>query len=337
LTKINSPSKHHQNSTTSSSSEENSISNSTVSAALIQEKQNLLNEMKNSVNEFIDVMIKASKKNKRFRFLSENENSNETELNQTILKTEIFSVEVASQETGNEKELRDAAVKSKLSVANFTQCEIKLKSFHNISENVTLLYKKMEFDPKTDLSRAADPSASSGVSFEFFDPDTLVKLNTSVCTEIPIPISIPFKKAERLSMSLYLANSLVNKDVDIYNKESTGFHSRCVKSKDLNTSADTSMSFRRNTMFQNETIGCSDSCTYQGLDENGYVKCDCNTSGKEEMSNTGSDFAFDPIPKMNYDIVMCYNETYNDVILILNKINNKLKLFSVFIINFIIL
>ena len=310
MTRINSPSEHQN--TTSSFSEENSISNSTNSA-LIEEKQNLLNEMKVSVNGFIDVMIKARIKNKRFRFLSENVNSNETESSQTILKTEIFSVEVASHEKGNENELREAALKNKLSVANFTQCEIKLKSFHNISENVTLLYKKMEFDSKTDLSRAADPYASSGVSFEFFNPDTLVKLNTSVCTETPIPINIPYKKVERLSMSLYLANSLVNKDVDIYNKESTGFHSRCVKSKDLNTSADTSMSFRRNTMFQNETIGCSDSCSYQGLDENGYVKCDCNTSGKEEMSNTGSDFAFDPIPKMNYDIVMCYYETYNDV------------------------
>jgi len=281
--------------------------------AAMEEKQNILNEMKASVNGFIDVMLRAKKHNKKYRFLSENENSNKTDNGQTILKTSIFSVELASNDKNNEKDLKEEALKNKLSIANFTECENLLKYYYNISENVGLIYKKMEFDSKTDLSRSADPAASSGVSFEFFNPDTLEKLNSSICSSIPIPIRIPFKKSERLSMSLYLANSFVNKDVDIYDKGSPGFSSRCVKSKDLSTSADTSMSFRRNKMFQNETIGCSASCTYDGLDENGYVKCDCTTSGKEEMSNTGSEFFFDPIPKMNYDIFMCYYQTYNDV------------------------
>jgi len=258
-------------------------------------------------------MIKAKKKHKKFRFLSENQNENQTESKQNIIKTDMFSVEIASQDKSNEKELREELVKNKLSVANFTQCEKLLKYTYNISENLSLVYKKIEFDSKTDLLRAPDSRASSGVSFEFFDPDTLEKLNGTICSDIQTPISIPFKKIERLSMGLYLANSLVNKNVDIYNKESIGFSSRCVKSRDLTTSADTSISFRRNKMFQNETIGCSTSCAYKGLDENGYVKCDCTTSGKEEISNTGSDFNFDPIPKMNYEIFLCYYETYKDV------------------------
>ena len=308
-----------------SSTQENEISN----AAIIQEKKNLLNEMKNSVNDFVDVMIKAKKKHKKFRFLSENANSNETESSLTILKTDIFSVEIASQDKSNEKENREASLKNKLSIANFTLCENRLKSHFNISQNVTLLYKKMEFDSKTDLSRAADPFGSRGVSFEFYNPDTLDKLNSSICSEILTPIKIPFKKIERLTISLYLANLAVNKDVDIYNKESPGFYSRCVKSKDLNTSADTSMSFRRNKLFQNETLECSSICSYQGLDENGYIQCDCTTSGKQEISNTGSDFFFNPIPPMNYDIITCYSETYNDV-------NNITLNLLIFFINYII-
>ena len=68
-------------------------------------------------------------------------------------------------------------------------------------------------------------------------------------------------------------------------------------------------------MFQNTTITCSEDCKYGGIDENIYVECNCNTSGKNETSNTGYEFVFDPVPPMNYDIVECYRETLKYVII----------------------
>ena len=74
-----------------------------------------------------------------------------------------------------------------------------------------------------------------------------------------------------------------------------------------------SINFRRTKLFQNETIGCSVGCIYQGLDENKYVICDCSASGSAEISNTGSKDSLSSIPPMNYDIALCYYETYDDV------------------------
>jgi len=66
-------------------------------------------------------------------------------------------------------------------------------------------------------------------------------------------------------------------------------------------------------MFQNTSISCSEGCTYEGLDENRYVKCNCKTNGESESSNTGMTHEFDPLPSMNYGIIKCFKETYDDV------------------------
>jgi hypothetical protein len=55
-----------------------------------------------------------------------------------ILKVRIISVEKASQNSSNEEE----AVKNKLSVVNFTECENLFKYSYNIPENASLVYKK---------------------------------------------------------------------------------------------------------------------------------------------------------------------------------------------------
>ncbi len=162
-----------------------------------------------------------------------------------------------------------------------------------------------------------DDRASNGVTFEFFNPLNGEKFNSSICSEIKTKLAIPYKQKENLVLSKYLQNYRKNKNVDLYNPVSLGYYSRCVKSKHLDTSADISLSFKRNKMFQNQSIECSKTCSYEGLDENGYVNCDCNTSGEKEISNTGMNFTFEAIPSMNYDIFLCYYETFSVNLLVL--------------------
>jgi len=283
-----------------------------------EKTKNKFKEIKKSVNEFLDVLI-----NEKMNKSSNNENI--TNNINTLIITKTFSVEIISDNKNTKNKKRDLsasddeneyeklAIKNKLSIANFTECEEKLKSFYNISSNTPLIYKKVDFVSKSDLNRALDKKASNGVSFEFFNPENLQKLNSSICSQVKIHINIPYMQSENLNLSMNILNARINKNIDLFNPKSLGYHTRCIKSKDLETLADTSLSNRRNKLFQNESVSCSADCEYQEIDKNGYVKCDCSTTGQEEISNTGTEFIFDPIPSMNYDIFLCYYETFTDV------------------------
>lgn len=264
----------------------------------IEGKQSVLNGMKNETQTFLNLLIDNIK--------------NSTYLNE-IIKTEIFSVQISADSPDKKEENIRSAIENKLAFANFSNCEKLLKDHYNISQEINLMMKKVEFDPITDLKRANDTAASQGVSFDFFNQLTKEKLNTSICESAPTPISIPFKRSDRLNMQMYQKAQTVRTILDLYNSNSPGYHSRCFKTTQFDTGADVSLNYKRSMMFQNQTVSCSVGCTYEGLDKNTYVKCNCKTSGSKEMSNTGNDEQFDPLPKMNYDIVICYYETYSDV------------------------
>lgn len=194
-----------------------------------------------------------------------------------------------------------------------TYCEEILRAFYNISDDQSLLLKQVEFDSTTNLDKLNDTYASSGVAFEYFHPQTQRKLNSSICSNITTPVKIPFKQEKRINIDLYQKSLYLSSIIDIYNSQSPGYYSRCLKSDNIDTGADTSINYRRTVMFQNASMECSAGCTYEGLDENKYVKCNCKTDLKQEMSNSASEGPFLSMPPMNYDIVLCYKETYYDV------------------------
>lgn len=102
--------------------------------------------------------------------------------------------------------------------------------------------------------------------------------------------------------------------MDIYNKESVAFSTRCVRTNDYETGGDTSINFRRTKLYKNETIKCSEGCEYKGLDANKYVICDCSLKQGAELSNNST--GIHPLlsfPNFNYDIIFCIIETLNDV------------------------
>lgn len=161
-----------------------------------------------------------------------------------------------------------------------------------------------------------DSTASDIVFLDFFHPKNHEKLDSSLCLNDTLAIKIPFQESIRLKMELYEEAAVLKGVIDIYNKNSPGYYSRCFKSYDFSTGGDTSINFRRTKLYQNETIDCSSGCVYDGLDENKYVKCNCEMRNDASFSNNSTDF--DPLeafPQMNFDIVVCYREVWNDVIL----------------------
>jgi hypothetical protein len=278
----------------------NTITNNTkieLSEEEKKEKQKVLDDLKNNIKKLTDILV-----------------TNSTNNVDKLIRTDIFTIQIISNDPNNVEKNNKKAIEEKISVGNFTVCENILKKEYNISQNTILLVKKIEFTAKMDIDRVNNPDASQGLSFEFIDPNTMNKLNSSLCMKINTPISIPFKRSSRLLMDVYERSSLINIALDLYNNESPAYYSRCIKTNQINTGADVSINYKRNQMFQNTSITCSSECEYNGLDENRYVKCNCKTSGQKESSNTGNEFVFDPLPSMNYDIVLCYKETYYDVI-----------------------
>lgn len=226
-------------------------------------------------------------------------------------------MELSPVKNTQDPDLLAEVLKKKLSIGNFSACVERLKAFYNISKETELSIKKVEFDAKTDVNRANDSYASQGVRYEFIDPTTKDKLNSSLCEDIPTPIKIPFKQSERINYDLYARAQVIKTVIDLYDKKSPGYSTRCLKTSQFDTGADTSVNYRRGKMFQNMTMGCSPGCNYQGLDENSYIICDCQVSGNSELSNTGEEGSLLKLPALNYDISLCYKELYENVIKLL--------------------
>jgi hypothetical protein len=269
-----------------------------MSEAEKDEKQKVLDDMKDEIKSFTNIFIG---------------NGNSTEKVDKVMKTDIFTIQITTRDPNDTEKNDKKAVEERISVANFTECENKLKEKYNISQAVNLLLKKVEFDSKMDIRRANNPDASKGLTFDFINPITMEKLDAKICSEVRTPMKIPFKRSERLRIDIVQKSILINTGLDLYSNKAPAYHSRCVKSLQLDTGADVSINYKRSKMFQNTSVSCSEGCTYEGLDENRYVKCDCKTNGEGENSNTGETYEFDPLPSMNYGIVVCYMETYHDV------------------------
>lgn len=187
-----------------------------------------------------------------------------------------------------------------------------MKNHYNISQY--LIIKKSQFDSKVNLSNIDDATTSDALSIEYFNPENGKKLDSKFCSNITTKFSLPIKNIKRINMDLYKVSQTRLRGVDIYNKNSPSFNSRCYRSEDFETGGDTSITFRKTKLYQNESMGCSEGCEYNGIDENDKIICDCKISENQEISNNNTVFdAFVSLPKLNYDIVYCYKETLDDV------------------------
>lgn len=224
----------------------------------------------------------------------------------------------------NQDIINKQAIDSKMAIANFTQCEILLKKFYKIPLKKSIIVRNIQFGAKTNLLNLKDPTASDIANFNFFHPETYKNLNLSICSNVTTLISMPFKKEDELNMIAYKKTSVFKGIIDIYDRNSIGFQSRCFHIEDPETGADTTINNRRTHMYQNTTINCGNNCTYDGIDENRYVLCNCsgNIADDGDETNLGlsnNSTGFDilaKLPDFNYDIFLCFEETFADVFLI---------------------
>jgi len=221
----------------------------------------------------------------------------------------------------NQNSINQQAFLNKMAIVNFTQCEILLKKHYKIPAQKSIIVRNIQFGANTNLFKLNDTSASDIVNFNYFHPDTYEKLNLSICSNVTTIISMPYKREEELNMLAYKKTTVYKGIIDIYDKNSKGFQSRCFPIKDPDTGSDTTINSRRTLMYQNQTINCENNCTYDGLDENKYVLCKCSGDIQDDGNDTNSGISNNStgldilvkFPEFNYDIFLCFEATFLDV------------------------
>jgi len=214
-------------------------------------------------------------------------------------------------EPQNNTSIKDI-ISSGAATINNTICEAALRNYYNISNSIPLIMKKIEFNPKMNLTQPENTNASNAVNFAFYHPIEHYPLDMKICSSLPITIATPMKVARKAALHLY---KLIPIDfgVDLFDIKSPAYNSRCFKGNNTD-GADISTNYKRTQWFQNSSAECSPGCVYIGLDENDYTQCHCE--GIKEDSEISNDFdmsALGEIGKFNYDIVVCYKEVFTGV------------------------
>jgi hypothetical protein len=269
----------------SNSSISNDSTLSFMDPLLLEENQKKINSLKESLNSVVDKLITSTPQ--------------ETISSGSLIKTEIVAIQLFT--SSNPPSHRE----ENLSLINYTHCENTLKKKLNITQDI--IVRKFDFNSETNLYTLNDTFSSDSIQVAFYHPITLVKLNTSLCNESPAEFTMPLKNPKKMNLPLY--RELSEKKIDIYDKASPAFNTRCEKMVDNSTKADTTINFRRSTYF-NGSATCGNGCVYSGMDEYNYMKCSCPGIVENEMTHTVLDDILSNLPGFNFDIVYCYREAF---------------------------
>ncbi len=185
--------------------------------------------------------------------------------------------------------------------------------YYNITD--PLIIKKIDYDSSLDLSSLNDTNRSDSIKFEFYNPYTKEKLDTTVIEDVSFSISTKIKDPDIIKIPDGLLNgNNVSEAIDPFDPEHKAFSSRCFISENMTSGTDTTINTRRSQYFSG-TASCSEDCTYDGLDEYDYVKCNCTKfDTTKEMSSTIGDDVLSVLPSLNIDIVACTFKVFGEVI-----------------------
>lgn len=148
----------------------------------------------------------------------------------------------------NDKSLIENAYANHLSIINFTNCEKILKQHYNIPLNMSLIIQKIDFNAK--LNANVTDTSSNNVSFCFYNPLTMDKLNLDFCNHAnaSIIVSVPLPNTSQLNITKLQELSL--QGIDGLDPNSTIYTNRCFILHDPVTGKDTTPSFRSDNYLQ---------------------------------------------------------------------------------------
>jgi hypothetical protein len=206
------------------------------------------------------------------------------------------------------------ALDNGLTVANLTDCLLQLRNHYNISDDSPLKIVK------TDSSAVIEKNSTSNKSVKIivYEMKDKKQLDLSICEAGSIRFKLPLNNHTQIITQEYYQYK--NNSIDIYNKDSEAFTSRCYTY--AMDGYDTTANMRRKNIFANKTISCSNDCVYDGIDESNYINCDC--SGQTDDDNIYDPkmvkYVFTSLSNINIDIVKCPDMAFNVYKLIISSI-----------------
>jgi hypothetical protein len=210
--------------------------------------------------------------------------------------------------TANESlsDVIETAVDNRLSIIDGNSCYETLKKYYNISITDDILAIKSDINSYLQLDNLDKPLVSNSAQIKIYNPTTREELNISLCSNEQFNIRTPIKTADLLNLTGY--NGLKSSGIDGFNPNDTSFTDICFTHVDVKTQYDTTLTYRRSNYFQNKSAQCSGTnCTYENIDDNNYVSCNCYVQPAEQINNEFVDYFLVNLSTWNFGVVKCYN------------------------------
>ena len=193
----------------------------------------------------------------------------------------------------------------KVSSIDLNECESILKKHYKIDSILIL---------KTDVK--SEDSVTTSVQYELYHPTERYKLDTSLCGDVKITISVPVNLTNDIQ-NLY--DSLSAQGYDIFNSEDDFYNDICsTYTSDNNT--DILLSDRKNDFYDENLTFCQEGCKYNSYNpDTKKVDCDCDVQSSinttkilnENFPNIISASFFDPMSNSNLKIFICYKLVFS--------------------------
>jgi hypothetical protein len=203
--------------------------------------------------------------------------------------------------SGNEDVSRNLAIENKLPIFNMTNCEPILKQYYNMSEDSSIIYMADNFNSTLNVDKVNSYKLSA------FDSTTRRKLDLDICQNTTQQILMPLSNITDFNITLY--KEMKAQGIDILNPDDPYFNDRCQSFADNQTGADTTINYRRANYLQKRVPKCYGlNCTYQGVTNENYIRCNCTGIQTDiEILNKSFNYVITFISQFNIDIIKCYN------------------------------
>ena len=222
--------------------------------------------------------------------------------------TIIQGEDLLFQATTSERQLNyinDDSYDNSISCIDLFECEEALKEKYGIEEPLIIL--------KLDIKR--DDTNSTQVEYQVFNPNTLAKLDLSVCYQKQVNIYVPINLDQNL---LDLANQLNNQEYDLFDSSDSFYNEICTPYTSINDT-DVILNDRKNDFYMENITFCEEGCEYENFDfETNRAKCQCVTK-LEVKSEEEVEFSPNKILQNFYNvekytnikIFICYKLVFN--------------------------
>jgi hypothetical protein len=195
---------------------------------------------------------------------------------------------------------RDMAIMNNLPLYNVTECEAILREVYGLTANDTIIYVTGAIDG------LYNDKNSTSYKISAYDGKSKKKLDLDNCENAQNSVEIPLSDTSGINMTLY--NEMKEQGIDIFNPNDNFYNDRCVSYAANDT--DITIKNRRNILSAQKVPECVGlNCTYQGIGEYNYLKCQCAGLGSSStIVNQITDMLFDSLSQINVGIVTCYKQ-----------------------------